>query len=318
MVGLDSAGKTTILYKLKLGEIVTTIPTIGFNVETVEYKSISLTVWDVGGRGGIRPLWRHYYQNTNALIFVIDSNDRDRLDDTNGYTNSAKYELERFLSESELQNAPILILANKQDLPNALSVKEIEERLEIHKIQDRNVHVWGCCATSGDGLYEGLDWLSGAIKDENKWKNKRKENEKTKQSQQKREKTGEKTNFPFQVKRKEENTMKMEETNKGKDETRENKQVSQDQTSSLSSESDNESEYDLVSPGITTTASTRKNSAQSHDEHTSDSDWETINHTETELTMELGKQLKFPFRLVKHSSIVEPPVSPVRSNRIAV
>jgi len=66
MVGLDAAGKTTILYKLKLGEVVTTIPTIGFNVETVEYKNISFTVWDVGGQDKIRPLWRHYYQNTQG------------------------------------------------------------------------------------------------------------------------------------------------------------------------------------------------------------------------------------------------------------
>ena len=80
MVGLDAAGKTTILYKLKLGEVVTTIPTIGFNVETVEYKNISFTVWDVGGQDKIRPLWRHYYQNTNGLIFVVDSNDKERID----------------------------------------------------------------------------------------------------------------------------------------------------------------------------------------------------------------------------------------------
>ncbi|PAV63608.1 hypothetical protein WR25_20860 isoform B [Diploscapter pachys] len=71
MVGLDAAGKTTILYKLKLGEIVSTIPTIGFNVETVEYKNISFTVWDVGGQDKIRPLWRHYFQNTQGLIFVV-------------------------------------------------------------------------------------------------------------------------------------------------------------------------------------------------------------------------------------------------------
>lgn len=78
-VGLDAAGKTTILYKLKLGEIVTTIPTIGFNVETVEYKNISFTVWDVGGQDKIRKLWRHYYQNTQGLIFVVDSSDTKRL-----------------------------------------------------------------------------------------------------------------------------------------------------------------------------------------------------------------------------------------------
>lgn len=71
MVGLDAAGKTTILYKLKLGEIVTTIPTIGFNVETVEYKNISFTVWDVGGQDKIRPLWRHYFQNTQGILYYI-------------------------------------------------------------------------------------------------------------------------------------------------------------------------------------------------------------------------------------------------------
>uniref|UniRef100_A0A8C5FXI0 ADP-ribosylation factor 5 n=1 Tax=Gadus morhua TaxID=8049 RepID=A0A8C5FXI0_GADMO len=83
MVGLDAAGKTTILYKLKLGEIVTTIPTIGFNVETVEYKNICFTVWDVGGQDKIRPLWRHYFQNTQGLIFVVDSNDRERVAESN-------------------------------------------------------------------------------------------------------------------------------------------------------------------------------------------------------------------------------------------
>merc|ERR1719402_1028876 len=99
MVGLDAAGKTTILYKLKLGEIVTTIPTIGFNVETVEYKNISFTCWDVGGRDKIRPLWRHYYQNTDALIFVVDSNDRGRID--GDY--SAKEQLQIMLGEDELR-----------------------------------------------------------------------------------------------------------------------------------------------------------------------------------------------------------------------
>merc|ERR1711865_1226524 len=81
MVGLDAAGKTTILYKLKLGEVVTTIPTIGLNVEEVQYKNINFTVWDVGGQDKIRKLWRYYYQNTQGLIFVVDSNDRDRIQD---------------------------------------------------------------------------------------------------------------------------------------------------------------------------------------------------------------------------------------------
>merc|ERR1711964_87347 len=97
-VGLDAAGKTTILYKLKLGEVVTTIPTIGFNVETVEYKNLSFTVWDVGGQDKIRPLWRHYYQGTNGLIYVIDSNDRDRIED-------AREDLTKMLNEDEMRDA---------------------------------------------------------------------------------------------------------------------------------------------------------------------------------------------------------------------
>jgi small GTP-binding protein len=107
MVGLDAAGKTTILYKLKLGENVTTIPTIGFNVETVEYKNINFTVWDVGGQDKIRPLWRHYYMNTQAVIFVVDCNDRDRIAE-------AKDELFRMLQEEELRDADLLVFANKQ------------------------------------------------------------------------------------------------------------------------------------------------------------------------------------------------------------
>ena len=76
VMGLDAAGKTTMLYKLKLGEVVTTIPTIGFNVETIEHKKVRIVCWDVGGKDKIRPLWRHYFQNTQAIIFVVDSNDR--------------------------------------------------------------------------------------------------------------------------------------------------------------------------------------------------------------------------------------------------
>ncbi|KAF8771857.1 NEDD8-activating enzyme E1 catalytic subunit like protein [Argiope bruennichi] len=123
-VGLDAAGKTTILYKLKLGEIVTTIPTIGFNVETVEYKNICFTVWDVGGQDKIRPLWRHYFQNTQGLIFVVDSNDKDRISE-------AQDELSKMLKEDELSDAVLLIFANKQDLPNAKTAGELTERLGL-------------------------------------------------------------------------------------------------------------------------------------------------------------------------------------------
>uniref|UniRef100_A0A7R9YEE3 ADP-ribosylation factor n=1 Tax=Pinguiococcus pyrenoidosus TaxID=172671 RepID=A0A7R9YEE3_9STRA len=156
MVGLDAAGKTTILYKLKLGEVVTTIPTIGFNVETVEYKNISFTVWDVGGQDKIRPLWRHYYQNTQGLIFVVDSNDRDRVE-------AARDEMHRMLNEDELRDAVLLVFANKQDLPQAMNAAEMTDKLGLHDLRHRQWYIQACCATTGDGLYEGLDWLSATL-----------------------------------------------------------------------------------------------------------------------------------------------------------
>lgn len=156
MVGLDAAGKTTVLYKLKLGEVVTTIPTIGFNVETVQYKKIEFTVWDIGGQTKLRPLWRHYFQNTHGVIYVVDSNDRERV--TEAYD-----ELANLLRDEELKDAKLLVLANKQDLQNAMSISEITDKLNLHSLRNRKWHIQSCCATTGDGLYEGLDWLSHAL-----------------------------------------------------------------------------------------------------------------------------------------------------------
>ncbi|XP_053574307.1 ADP-ribosylation factor 1 [Bombina bombina] len=138
MVGLDAAGKTTILYKLKLGEIVTTIPTIGFNVETVEYKNISFTVWDVGGQDKIRPLWRHYFQNTQGMLTL----------------------------KSVLNVKGIWKLNANLDLPNAMNAAEITDKVGLHSLRHRNWYIQATCATSGDGLYEGLDWLSNQLKNQ--------------------------------------------------------------------------------------------------------------------------------------------------------
>jgi len=153
MLGLDGAGTTTMLYKWKLGEVVTTVPTIGFNVETVEHKNNSFTVWDVGGQDAIRSLWRHYYQNTEGLVFVVDSNDRERMEE-------ARQELAMVLNEDELRDVPLLVYANKQDLPNAMSTAEVAERLGLQSIRQRQWYIQSACSTSGDGLFEGLDWLS--------------------------------------------------------------------------------------------------------------------------------------------------------------
>ena len=122
----------------------------GFNVETVEYKNIQFTVWDVGGQDKIRPLWRHYFQNTQGIIFVVDSNDRDRVVE-------AREELQRMLNEDELRDALLLVFANKQDLPvraalflsvafpeltfallqNAMNAAEITDKLGLHSLRQR-------------------------------------------------------------------------------------------------------------------------------------------------------------------------------------
>uniref|UniRef100_A0A6G3MIW8 ADP-ribosylation factor (Trinotate prediction) n=1 Tax=Henneguya salminicola TaxID=69463 RepID=A0A6G3MIW8_HENSL len=157
MVGLDSAGKTTILYKLKLGESVTTIPTVGFNVETLEYKNLRLTVWDVGGQDKIRPLWRHYFENSTGLIYVVDSADRDRIEE-------ARDEFHRVLEDSYMKDALVLVFANKQDLPNALKSSEFAESFKMNNIKQKKWKVQPTSAVNGDGLYDGLDWLVGEIK----------------------------------------------------------------------------------------------------------------------------------------------------------
>ncbi|XP_024959266.1 ADP-ribosylation factor 2-like [Cynara cardunculus var. scolymus] len=156
MLGLNDSGKTTILYKLRLGDFVVTVPTIGFNVEALEYKQTMFTVWDVGGQDVIRPLWRHYYRNTQALVFVVDSNNKRRI-------YQARNELHRLLNEDELSDATILVFANKQDLPHAMHVSEVADKLKLHSISQHRWHIQSSCATTGQGLYEGLIWLTSNV-----------------------------------------------------------------------------------------------------------------------------------------------------------
>merc|ERR1719259_384708 len=149
MVGLDGAGKTTILYRLKLDQVVRTLPTMGFNVETVEYRNLRFTVWDLGGQEKIRSnLWRHYYCGTQGIIFVVDSGDRNRIED-------AAEEFQHMLREEELAGVPVLVYANKQDLPQPMTVNEIAERLGLLETRHRQWHVQNCTATTSEGLENG-------------------------------------------------------------------------------------------------------------------------------------------------------------------
>jgi len=156
MIGLDAAGKTTLLYKLKLGENVPTIPTIGFNVESVEYRNLHMTIWDVGGQDRIRSLWKHYYHGTDALIFVVDSNDHERLAE-------ARNELNAFLSDSNMVDALVLVFANKMDLPGALSGSAVAEAMSLNSRRE-TWYIQPLSAVTSIGVTEGLEWLSQQVK----------------------------------------------------------------------------------------------------------------------------------------------------------
>jgi ADP-ribosylation factor-like protein 1 len=153
---LDNAGKTTILYRLQVGEVVTTIPTIGFNVEQVTYKNLTFQVWDLGGQTSIRPYWRCYYANTDAIIYVVDSADRDRL-------STSKQELVSMLSEEELKNSILVVLANKQDMEGALTVTEIHQALGLDQIKNRTFQIFKTSALKGEGLDPAMQFLSDAL-----------------------------------------------------------------------------------------------------------------------------------------------------------
>lgn len=162
ILGLDNAGKTTILYKLYAPDrVIRTMPTIGFNMETVVYKNLQFNVWDLGGQTNIRPYWRCYYANTDAIIYVVDSTDKDRISLT-------KKELIAMLEEEELKNTILLVFANKQDMKGALSEAEVSTQLGLVNIKDRQWHICKTSALHGQGLQEGLEWLSNAIANQQK------------------------------------------------------------------------------------------------------------------------------------------------------
>ncbi|KAL4433163.1 hypothetical protein ABPG74_010858 [Tetrahymena malaccensis] len=160
MLGIDNAGKTTILNQLKLNKVVESIPSIGYNVEKIAFKNFKLSFWDLPGRDYLRKMfWHHYYNDNNALLFVLDSTDTDRF-------NEAKETLNMLIENPNMADIPILILANKQDIAT-MCIERIKEQLELNKyIGIRQLHVQGCCALNGKGLNEGLEWLSKILKNQ--------------------------------------------------------------------------------------------------------------------------------------------------------
>lgn len=133
------------------------IPTVGFNVESIILKGFKLNIWDVGGQDKIRPLWRHYFTGTKGLIFVVDSGDPGRLDE-------AAVELHRVMSDREMRGVVLLVYANKQDQPGAVGREEVAARLRLGEMGAARLwRVQESCATTGDGLVDGLLWLVEAL-----------------------------------------------------------------------------------------------------------------------------------------------------------
>ncbi|CAL8279596.1 unnamed protein product [Lota lota] len=162
VLGLDNAGKSSLLYKLKQNKCVATVPTIGFNVEMVEAKrgkkNIALTVWDVGGQRNMRQYWTSFHQDAAAVVFVVDSSDLDRLDE-------ARRELVHTLKSEHLLGIPVVVLANKQDAVGALTVTELTERLNFPKMcSDRDWFIQPCSAATGFGLEEGFRRVAQLLK----------------------------------------------------------------------------------------------------------------------------------------------------------
>ncbi|KZO94929.1 ARF/SAR superfamily [Calocera viscosa TUFC12733] len=151
-LGLDNAGKTTIIKKINGEDIMQVSPTLGFNIKTFIHGKYTLNIWDVGGQRSLRPYWRNYFEQTDGLVWVVDSADRLRMPD-------CKDELFSLLTEDRLAGASLLIFANKQDIKGALSVKEIHDALALGSIKSHRYRILPCSAVTGENLVEGFDWI---------------------------------------------------------------------------------------------------------------------------------------------------------------
>ncbi|KAI9025007.1 ADP-ribosylation factor-like 2-like protein [Phycomyces nitens] len=152
MLGLDNAGKTTILKRINGEPIDTISPTLGFNIKTLEHEAYKLNIWDVGGQKSIRSYWRNYFEQTDALVWVVDSADRLRMQD-------CKQELSSLLQEERLAGATLLVFANKQDLSGALSEQDIRMALGLDDIKSHHWAIMACSAVTGNNLLKGMDWI---------------------------------------------------------------------------------------------------------------------------------------------------------------
>ena len=155
ILGIQNAGKTTILYRLSLGQLIKTTPTIGSNVEEITYNNVKFQAWDLGGQESTRSVWDVYFINADAIIYVIDSHDENYEESKNQF-----YKL---LVNETLKDAVILIFANKQDLPGSKNINEIINIYNLTEIKNHIWHIQPCSAQTGEGLITGIKWLSDQL-----------------------------------------------------------------------------------------------------------------------------------------------------------
>ncbi|KAF2827861.1 ADP-ribosylation factor [Ophiobolus disseminans] len=152
MLGLDNAGKTTIVKKIMNEDVNSVSPTLGFIIKTIEYDGYKLNIWDVGGQKTLRTYWKNYFEKTDTLIWVVDATDRERIDD-------CRHELAGLLQEERLSGASLLVFKNKSDVPGAMIEDEVREGLRLDAIKTHKWHIMTCSAMTGMNLQEGLEWV---------------------------------------------------------------------------------------------------------------------------------------------------------------
>ncbi|XP_044743381.1 ADP-ribosylation factor-like protein 6 isoform X1 [Chrysoperla carnea] len=162
VIGLNNSGKSTVVNHFKSEEdrVTEIVPTVGFNVEKFQNQNLGFTAFDMSGHGRYRDLWEHYYKDCQGVIFVIDSSDRLRLV-------VVKDELDLLLQHPDIasRRIPILFFANKMDCKDALSSVKIASALALERIVDKPWHISASNAISGEGLNEGVEWLTQQIRE---------------------------------------------------------------------------------------------------------------------------------------------------------